>query len=85
MSTVKNRRQDRRKKPTENLMLEAEAAEFLGVSRSLLKKDRKEQTYGVPFIKLSPRKIRYVQSDLESWIQKKRIESQSTQAVRRAA
>ena len=58
------------------LLTEAQAAEFLGVSRSFLRKSRmtgqvENHAEPPPFVKAG-RMIRYILDDLESWIEKHR-------------
>lgn len=45
-----------------------EAAHYIGVSSSLLKKDRRERHFGIPFIKCGPRFVRYRVADLDAWM-----------------
>jgi hypothetical protein len=49
------------------LLLQEQAAEFLGLKPSTLRKDRCTREIGVPFVKLG-RLVRYRMSDLESFI-----------------
>ena len=55
-------------------LTEAEAAEYLSVSRSLLRQgrmagDRKGRLSGPPWIKMGSRSIRYLKEDLDQWLE----------------
>ena len=53
----------------QNLLTTAEAAEFLGVSKAFLERDRWAGAR-VPFIKVGSRAVRYRLSDLNDYIEK---------------
>lgn len=55
------------------LFTEREAARYIGMSRSFLRKarmegDRKNRTPAPPFVRVGSRAIRYRVSDLDAWI-----------------
>jgi len=54
---------------TERLLTTAEAAEFLGVSKAFLERDRWAGAR-IPFIKVGSRTVRYRLSDLNDYIEK---------------
>lgn len=54
---------------TERLLTTAEAAEFLGVSKAFLERDRWAGAR-VQFIKVGSRAVRYRLSDLEQYIER---------------
>ena len=47
----------------------AEAAAYLGFKPQTLINDRCNATLGVPYLRLSARKVLYRQSDLDAWIE----------------
>lgn len=51
-----------------NLLSTAEAAQFLGVSKAFLERDRWAGAR-IPFIKVGSRAVRYRQEDLDQYIQ----------------
>ncbi len=58
-------------------LTEAEAAEYICMSRSYLRQDRmngfrKNRTPGPPFVRMG-RAIRYLKDDLDQWIMENRI------------
>ncbi len=58
-------------------LTEHEASEYIGMSRSFLRKDRmdgirKNRTAGPQFLKIG-RSIRYLKDDLDAWLLKNRI------------
>jgi excisionase family DNA binding protein len=62
---------------TNTTLTEKEAAQYIGMSRSFLRKDRMDgirdnRTPGPQFLKLG-RSIRYLKEDLDSWLLKHRI------------
>ena len=64
---------------TENrMLLEAEAARYIGMSRAFLRLSRCEGAYGnrtpgPPYYKIG-RAVRYKLEDLDAWLQKHRVE-----------
>lgn len=50
-----------------NLLNTAEAAEYLGVSKAFLERDRWAGP-SIPFVKIGSRTVRYRASDLESFV-----------------
>lgn len=56
------------------LMTEQEAAEFLGVSRRLLQKQRRARI-GIPFIRVGGWAIRYAETDLLDYIASNRTKA----------
>ncbi len=59
-------------------LTEKEAAEYIGMSRSFLRKDRMDgirenRTAGPEFLKIG-RSIRYLKNDLDTWLLKNRID-----------
>ena len=59
-----------------SLLTTTEAAEFLGVSKAFLERDRWAGAR-IPFIKVGSRAVRYEQSELESFIHQQRRKSTS--------
>ena len=62
---------------TKTTLTEKETAEYIGMSRSFLRKDRmdgmrKNRTSGPQFLKLG-RSIRYLKNDLDSWLTQHRV------------
>jgi predicted DNA-binding transcriptional regulator AlpA len=57
---------------------EAEAAEYIGMSRSYLRQDRmtgprETRTTGPPWVQIG-RAIRYLKEDLDAWLERRRID-----------
>lgn len=55
-------------------LTEEQAAEYLSVSRSLLRQsrmngERENRLSGPPFIKMGSRSIRYLKEDLDQWLE----------------
>ena len=55
-------------------LTETQAAEYLSVSRSLLRQsrmngERENRLSGPPFIKMGSRSIRYLKEDLDTWLE----------------
>ena len=55
-------------------LTEKQAADYLSVSRSLLRQsrmngERENRLSGPPFIKLGSRSIRYLKEDLDNWLE----------------
>ena len=64
------------------LVTEAEAAKYISISRSFLRKSRMDgnrlnHTPAPPFIRVTNRAIRYDIRDLDSWIESNRCEVRS--------
>ena len=58
-------------------MTETEAAEYIGMSCSYLRQDRMngfraKRTPGPPYVRLG-RRIKYIQADLDAWIEQNRV------------
>jgi excisionase family DNA binding protein len=48
---------------------EIEASEYLGLSRSALRRMRRRNQLGdLPYVKLGVRTVRYLKSDLDAWL-----------------
>jgi predicted DNA-binding transcriptional regulator AlpA len=55
-------------------LTEEQAAEYLSISRSLLRKsrmegERKNRLAGPPWIKMGSRSVRYLKEDLDAWLE----------------
>tara|TARA_R110001599_G_scaffold165574_4_gene354964 strand:- start:1610 stop:1816 length:207 start_codon:yes stop_codon:yes gene_type:complete len=65
----------------EQLLNSQQAADYLGVSRAFLERDRWAGAK-IPFIKIGSRAVRYRQSDLEGYIEQQVRLSTSHQGVK---
>lgn len=54
------------------LLTMRQAAEFLGVSMAFLERDRWAGAQ-VPFVRVGSRTVRYLKSDLEEYVRKRRV------------
>lgn len=52
----------------------AEAAQFLGLAESTLETDATTHRLKIPFYKLGPRKVYYRRSDLQDWLEGRRVD-----------
>ena len=67
------------------LLTEAEAAQYISMSRSFLRKSRMDgnrdnRTSGPPYVRVTNRAIRYDIRDLDGWIEANRCEIKSIEA-----
>jgi len=57
--------------PSEDHLTTKEAAKYVGVSESSLRRDRRDRQYGIQFITLGPRLIRYSRAELQKWLKER--------------
>ena len=65
--------------PELHILLTPDAARFIGAKESTLEKWRLRGD-GPPFIRIGPRKIGYLRSDLDAWLVSRRHQSTSEPA-----
>lgn len=67
-----------------SLLTTAQAAEYLGVSQAFLERDRWAGA-AIPFIRVGARAVRYLPSDLDAYVVRRRMARQSSAAGADAA
>lgn len=61
----------------QNTLIEAEAAAYIGMSRSWMRQARMNGlAYGPPYLKIG-RAIRFLKTDLDQWLESRRIQTET--------